>query len=315
MNLRRLGGSGLATSPIGFNAVSFTVGCGAVDAAEAAAILAQLLETRRALVDVTDLSGSGTVDAFVGRAVRGRRDDIVLASRAGASYSAQGRLAAVDAHPASLIRTCDATLRRLDTDHLDVYYLDRVDPQVPVEQSVQALATLVEAGKVRHIGLSHVDADQLRRAHAVHPVASVATEYSLLERAAEGDLLPTARSLGVGLVAYSPLGRGLLTGTLTSLAQVPSRDYRRADPWFRPANFRRARALAQAAEALAARRHLSVGRLALAWLLGQGEDIVALPGTRSLTHLEMNLAAADVVLSPQDRAELAALLEPRPVAG
>jgi aryl-alcohol dehydrogenase-like predicted oxidoreductase len=239
----------------------------------------------------------------------------VLASRAGARYDAQGRLAEVDARPASLVRACDVTLRRLGTDHLDVYYLDRIDPRVPVEQSVAALAALVAAGKVRHIGLSHVDGAQLRRAHAVHPVATVAAEYSLLERAAEGDLLPAARSLGVSLVAYSPLGRGLLTGAVTSLDQVPARDYRRADPWFRPTNFQRARTLTRAVEVLAARCHLSVGRLALAWLLGQGEDIVALPGTRSLTHLEMNLAAADVVLSPQDRAELASLVDSRTTAG
>jgi aryl-alcohol dehydrogenase-like predicted oxidoreductase len=315
MNLRRIGRSDLATAPIGFNAVSFTVGCGVVDPVEAAAILAQLLEVRRALVDVTDLSGSGAVAVLVGRAVRGRREDIVLASRAGARYDAQGRLAEVDARPASLVRACDVTLRRLGTDHLDVYYLDRIDPRVPVEQSVAALAALVAAGKVRHIGLSHVDGAQLRRAHAVHPVATVAAEYSLLERAAEGDLLPAARSLGVSLVAYSPLGRGLLTGAVTSLDQVPARDYRRADPWFRPTNFQRARTLTRAVEVLAARCHLSVGRLALAWLLGQGEDIVALPGTRSLTHLEMNLAAADVVLSPQDRAELASLVDSRTTAG
>jgi aryl-alcohol dehydrogenase-like predicted oxidoreductase len=315
MELRRLGGSDLVISPIGLNAVSFTIGCGTVDPVEAAAIVTQLMETTGALIDATDFTGSGDVERLVGRVVRGRRDEVVLASRGGARYTEHGQLAAIDATPVSVAKACDATLRRLGTDHLDLYYLDRVDPRVPFEDSLGALAALVAAGKVRHIGVSHVDADQLRLAHAIHPVSVVAAEYSLLERYVEMEILPTARALGVGLAAYSPLARGLLTGALTSLDQLSADDYRHADPRFWPENFARMRAAVAVAERLATQRHLSTGRLALTWLLAQGADIVPLPGTRSLTHLEMNLAAADITLPPDDHAQLASLLEPHPAEG
>jgi len=296
MMLRRLGSTGLVTAPIGLNAASFTLGCGTVDPIEAGAIVTQLLETASALIDITDLTGTGDVAVLVGRAVRGRRDNVVLASRG-------------SARPGDITRACEAILRRLGTDHLDLYYLDRVDPRVPVEDSVGALAGLVSAGKVNHVGVSHVDAEQLRRAHAVHPVTVVAAEYSLLERYVEVEILPTARALGVGLAAYSPLARGLLTGALTSLDQLAANDYRRADPRFQPEAFSRARAVAEAAERLASGRHLSVGRLALTWLLAQGSDIVPVPGTRNLTHLEMNLTAAEVRLTPAEQAQLASLLD------
>jgi aryl-alcohol dehydrogenase-like predicted oxidoreductase len=309
MQLRRLGSSDLLISPVGLNAVSFTPGCGRVDTTEATAVVAQLLGYAAAIVDVTDLTGSGELAALVGRALHGHRDEVVLAARCGARYTRRGRLTTVDARPASLARTCDAMLGRLGTDRIDLCYLDRVDPRVPLEDSVGALAALVAAGKVRHVGLSHVDADELRRAHAVHPVAMVAAEYSLVERGVERDVLPTARALGVGLAAYRPLGRGLLTGALTSLDQLAQGDYRRADPRFWPENFVRIRAVAAEAERLATLRHLSVGRLALTWLLNQGSDIVPLPGTRSLTHLEMNVAAADLHLSLAESSQLASLLD------
>lgn len=310
MRLRRLGRSDLLTSPIGLNAVSFASGCGPVDRHEAHIVISQLLETTIALIDASDLTGSGDVAALVGRAVRGRRDKALLASRGGATYTVRGRLTSVDARPAVLAKASETALRLLGTDHLDLYYLDRVDPLVPLEDSMGALAAMVEAGKVRQVGLVHVDAEQLRRAHAIVPVAVVGAEYSLMQRLVEVDLLPTARALGVSLAAYSPLARGLLTGAVTSLDQLPDHDYRRADPRFWPENFGRYRAIAEAAERVASRRHLSVGRLALTWLLAQGNDIVPVPGTQSLTHLEMNLAAADVTLTAGERAELGALLGP-----
>jgi aryl-alcohol dehydrogenase-like predicted oxidoreductase len=309
MQLRRLGSSDLLISPIGLNAVSFTPGCGPVDTTEAAAVIAQLLGHPTAMIDVTDLTGSGELAALVGRSVHRRRDEVVLAARSGARYTTHGRLTAVDARPSSLARVCNTTLRWLGTDHLDLFYLDRIDRRVPIEDSVGALAALVAAGKVRHIGLSHVDAAQLGRACAIHPVAMVAAEYSLLERNVEREILPTARALGVGLAAYRPLGRGLLTGALMSLDQLAEGDYRRADPRFWPENFGRVRAVAMQAERLATRRHLGVGRLALSWLLTQGPDIVPLPGTRSLTHLEMNLAAAELRLSVDEHIQLSSLLD------
>jgi aryl-alcohol dehydrogenase-like predicted oxidoreductase len=311
---RPLGDSGLVAGPIGFNAVSFTVGCGRVDRDEATAIVSQLYDLADPLVDATDLTGAGFVEALLGRGLRRRRDGVVLASRCGARYSERGELTAVDGRPESVVRACDTTLRRLHTDHLDLYFLDRVDPQVPIEESVGALAGLVAAGKIRNVGLSHVDAAQLHRGCAVHPVAVVAVDYSLIDRRAEVDLLPAARSLGVSVAAYRPLGSGLLTGSLTSLDQLAVDDYRRADPRFQPRTFARGLAVARAAERLASQRHLSVGRLALTWLLAQGTDIIALPGTRNLTHLEMNLAAADVTLTADERSRLASLTPPRPRA-
>jgi aryl-alcohol dehydrogenase-like predicted oxidoreductase len=209
--------------------------------------------------------------------------------------------------PATIMRAADTVLRRLGTDHLDLYYLDRFEASL--EESVATLARLVEAGKVGHIGLFDVEASQLRRAHAIHPVTVVGAEYSLLERSIETELLLAARSLDVGVVAYRPLGQGVLTGVLTSLNQLSGSDRRRHSPRFWPENFSRARAVAGAAERVAARRDLSAGRIALAWLLSRGDDIVALPATGNLTHLEMNLAAADIVLSLADRAELNALVD------
>jgi aryl-alcohol dehydrogenase-like predicted oxidoreductase len=308
MHLSRLGSSDLLISPIGLNAVSFTTGCGSFDPVEAAAIVTHLLENTVAMIDITDLTGSGDVEVLVGRAVRGHRDEVVLASRCGARYTLQGYLVDVDARPATVARTCESTLRRLGTDHLDLLYLDRPDPRVPLQESVGALAALVAAGKVRHVGLSHVDVAQLRAAHATHPVAMVAAEYSLLDRVIEAEILPAARALGVGVAAYSPLCRGLLAGSLTSLDLLADTDYRRADPRFAPGRFAQLRALTSVAERLATRRHVGVARLALTWLLTQGNDIVPLPGTRSLTHLELNLAAAELRLTHDERAVLGSLL-------
>jgi aryl-alcohol dehydrogenase-like predicted oxidoreductase len=219
-------------------------------------------------------------------------------------------LTAVDARPANMATACDTTLRRLGTDHIDLYYLDRVDPRVPLEDSMGAMAALVSAGKVRHIGVSHVDATQLRRAHAVHEVTVVSAVYSLLDRRAEEEILPTARALGVGLAAYRPLGGGLLSGSFAAPQHLADDDYRRTDEWFGPENLAHLTTPLKQAERIATRRHLSLGRLALAWLLAQGSDIVAVAGTRNLTHLEMNLAAAEVRLGPDDLARLRTLPPP-----
>jgi aryl-alcohol dehydrogenase-like predicted oxidoreductase len=292
---RRIGGSGLIVGPIGFNAASFATGCGSFDASEATAILAELLSRPASLIDATDRSAAREVEILVGRAVRGRRDKVLLASRG-------------DARPTDLVRGCDATLHRIGTDHIDLYYLDRVDARVPIEDSMGALAALVGTGKIRHVGVSNVDAEQLRRAHAVHPVAVVAADYSLLARSAEAGILSTARALGVGLAAYRPLSSGLLTGLIVSLDQLPRGDYRRTDPRFQPENFARAHATVRAVARLATQRQVSVARLAIAWLLAQGSDVVPLPGTRNLTHLEMNLSATDIQLTVADQAQLTSLV-------
>lgn len=311
MQPRRIAATGLATAPIGLNAMSFTEGCGdALDQATADEVVGQLLDTGSTLIDATDLTGSGQVESMVGRALRGRRRAAVLASRGGGRYTSTGRLVGIDARPQTVTRSCDATLRRLGTDYLDLYFLDRTDPRVPLEESVQAVADLVAAGKVRHVGVAHVTAAQLRRAHAVHPVSVVATEYSLLGRCVELEVLPTARELGIGLAAYRPLCGGLLTGRLDSPDQLGDRAYQHADPRFWPGNFHRARRVVAAAQQLATQHQVGVSRLALAWLLAQGGDIVPIAGTRDPTHLEMNLAAALVRLDARDRARLTELSDP-----
>ncbi|WJK38256.1 aldo/keto reductase [Solwaraspora sp. WMMA2056] len=292
--------------------MSFTAGCGGpVDRAVADGMIGQLREFGTSLVDATDLTTGGDVETVVGRALRGRRTAVLLASRSGGRYTRSGRLVDVDARPETVTRSCHTTLRRLGTDYLDLYLLDRADPRVPVEESVQAMAALVAAGKVRHLGVAHVGVGQLRRAHAVHPLALVAAEYSLLGRCAETELLPAARALGIGFAAYRPLGAGLLTGRLDSPDQLAPDAYQHADPRFRPDNFARTRRMVGAAQRVATRRHVGVSRLALAWLLAQGPDVLPVAGTRDPTHLEMNLAAAAVRLDAAERARLATVSDPR----
>ncbi|MEV0001600.1 aldo/keto reductase [Micromonospora sp. NPDC050980] len=315
MQLRRLGSAGPVTSAIGLGTLGLTGGYGPVDRDEAVATLWHALDAGVTLLDTADFYGGGAVESLLGTAIKGRRDDVVVATRGGALFTPEGRPLGVDGSPQRLRAACDASLRRLGVDHIDLYYLARVDPEVPVEESTGALAELVAAGKVRHIGLSEVSAQELRRAAAVHPVAALASEYSLFERQIEGTVLPVARELGVGLVACSPLGRGLLTGRLTSVDQLGDGDYRRNHPRFAPEHFARNRALVRRAERLAAERDVSVGRLVLAWLLAQGPDVVPIPGTRCTTNLEMNVAATRVRLTEQELRLLAEAIPPDAVSG
>jgi aryl-alcohol dehydrogenase-like predicted oxidoreductase len=311
MEMRRLGGTGLVTSAIGLNGLAFVRGCGPVDRPHDLAVLAHALDSGITLIDAAD-GVRGGVEALVGRAVRRRRDEVVLATRGGARFTPKGQLIDIDGRPDRLARDCDASLRRLGVDHVDLYYLARVDPLVPIEDSVAALAGLVEVGKIRQLGLSEVDAGQLRRAHAVYPIAALANRYSLLDRQVEKETLATARTLGVGVVAASPLAHGLLTGRIASIDQLSADDYRRGHPAFQPDPLAHSRALVRAAQQLAAQKDVSLGRLALAWLLAQGLDIVPLPGTRSRTHLETDIAAIEVELSAEECAQLSALAAPDP---
>ncbi|ASW54607.1 aldo/keto reductase [Plantactinospora sp. KBS50] len=315
MQLRRLGSSGPVTSAIGLGTLGLTGGYGPVDRDEAVRTLWHALDAGVTLLDTADFYGGGAVESLVGTAIKDRRDDVVVATRGGALFTPEGRPLGVDGSPDRLRQACDASLERLGIDHIDLYYLARVDPKVPVQESVGALAELVAAGKVRHIGLSEANAEQLRQAVAVHPVAALASEYSLFEREVERTLLPVARELGVGLVACSPLGRGLLTGRLTSVDQLGDRDYRRNHPRFWPEHFAHNRELVSRAEALAAERDVSVGRLVLAWLLAQGQDIVPIPGTRCTTHLEMNVAATQVKLTEDELRLLAETIPADEVSG
>jgi aryl-alcohol dehydrogenase-like predicted oxidoreductase len=311
---RKLGPAGLVTSAVGYGCLGLTGGYGEIGADRAAALVNEALDHGVTLLDTADFYGGGSVEELLGRALAGRRGDAVLATRGGAVFSGPARPTAFVGTPLHLRAACDASLRRLRTDHIDLYHLTRVDPAVPVEESVGGLAELVAEGKIGHVGLCEVTADQLRRAHAVHPVTAVAAEYSLWSRDVEDELLPAARELGVGFVACSPLGRGFLTGAVGPGA-LRAGDYRRNHPRFAPENAARNRLLLAEAERVAARTGVPLGRLALAWVLAQGEDVVPIPGTTSSAHLAQNLAAVADRLGPADAQRLADCVPAHAVAG
>lgn len=290
----------LVTSAIGLGSLSLTGGYGQVRRDESIATVRHALDSGVSLIDTADFYGGGVVEALIGEAIAGRRADAVIATRGGALFTPEGRPVGLDGSPEHLRAACDASLARLGIDRIDLYYLARVDPNVPVEDSVGALADLVADGKVGHIGLSEAGVGDLRRAAAVYPITAMASEYSVFERGAEEELLPALRAQGIGLIACSPLGRGLLTGRVTSVAQFGERDYRRNHPRFAAEHLGTNIALIRRAQEIATRRNVSLGRLALAWLLAQGSDIVPIPGTRRATHIEMNAAAADIALSADD---------------
>ncbi|WP_050512185.1 aldo/keto reductase [Streptomyces rimosus] len=308
MRHRQLGTGGPTAAAIGFGTLALVGGYGAVDEETAQATVRQALDLGVTLLDTADFYGGGEIERLVGRAVAGRREDALIATRGGAVFTGAARPTTFDCRPEQLRRACDASLRRLDVDHIDLYYLARVDPAVPVEDSVGGLAELVAAGKVRWIGLSEVSAEQLRRAHRVHPVTALESEYSLWERGIEDEILPTARELGVGLVAHSPLGRGFLAGGLGSAHDLVPGDFRCRQQRFADQRLRRDRRRLAAAEGIAAAHGLSLAQLSLAWLLARGEDIVPIPGTRTAAHLAQNAAAADAVLDPDEAEQLSTVL-------
>ncbi len=306
METRTLGCTGLVSSAIGLGGFGFAGAYGRADPAEAIRTIRAALDMGLTLLDAADFHANGKVESLVGRALGRRRDDAVISVRGGIRRSRSGGLAETDCSPRFLAVACRSSLRRLRTSHIDLYYLAGTDPEVPIEDSVGALAELVAAGLVRHIGVSAASAEALRRAHAVHPVAAVVGEYSLLARHAEQELLPAARELGVGLVASGPLGCGFLTGRLGSRQQLEPGDIRRGHPWFHDENLGRHAGAIRAAEKAAAGRDIGLPRLALAWVLSQGDDIVPVPGTRSPVHAELNAAAASTRLTPLESDKLVA---------
>jgi aryl-alcohol dehydrogenase-like predicted oxidoreductase len=298
--------NGLTVSALGLGCLALCGAYGAVDEERALATLRYALDAGVTLLDTADFYAGGASEELVGRAVAGRRDDAVIATRGGVRAPGPGRPpTVVDGSPGYLRSACEASLRRLGVDRIDLYYLGRVDPAVPIEDSVGALAELVLAGKVRHLGLSEADPDQLRRAYAVWPIAALESEYSLWERHVETKIVPTARELGVGLIAHTPLGRGFLTAALSTVDQLGERDIRRNHPRFQGENFAHNRELLTAVERMATDRGVTTGQLALAWLLAQGPDVVPIPGTSRPEHLAQNLAAASIRLDAVDVARLA----------
>jgi aryl-alcohol dehydrogenase-like predicted oxidoreductase len=288
---------------------------GPSDEAKSVETLHHAIEIGVTFWDTADMYGVGRNEELVGRALRGRRDQVVLATKFGVLRGEDGSFRGVDGSPDYVRKACDASLKRLGVDHIDLYYQHRVDPKVPIEETVGAMAELVRQGKVRHLGLSEAAAATVRRAVAVHSIAALQTEYSLWSRDIEDEHLPVCRELGVGLVAYSPLGRGFLTGKIQTLDDLDANDWRRTNPRFQGENFERNLTLAERIREIAAAKGCTPAQLALAWVLAQGRDVVPIPGTRSVERLEENAGASRVALSADDLMEIEEALPRSLVAG
>ncbi len=312
MQQRRIGQSSLSVFPLGLGCMSFSGVYGDSDDAEARKVIAHALDRGVTMLDTADMYGWGHNETLVGEAIRGRRDSVVLATKFGQVQTPTGQ--GVNGKANYVREACEASLKRLKVEVIDLYYQHRVDPTVPIEETVGAMADLVRAGKVRFLGLSEAAPDTIRRAHAVHPIAAVQTEYSLLYRQEAERTLGVTRELGIGFVAYSPLGRGFLTGTIRNQADLAG-DRRGQHPRFMAANFDHNRALVARLEAIAARKGCSPSSLVLAWLLAQGEDIVPIPGTKRAARVDDNLGALAVTLNPAELAEIAAAVPAGAAAG
>ena len=314
MQTRRLGT--LEVSAIGLGCMGMSEFYGPSDESEAIATIHRALDLGVTLLDTADMYGPFTNEELVGRAIRDRRERVVLATKCGIVRDPQNRgIRGIDGSPAYILNACESSLKRLGVDHVDLYQLHRVDPKVPIEDSVGAMAELVRAGKTRHIGLSEAGPRTLRRAVGVHPVAALQTECSLLTRDAEAEVIPTCRELGVGFLAYSPLGRGLLTGRFSSRADFTPEDYRQFTPRFAEGAFEANVRLVEQAAHIAREKGCTPAQLALAWLLAKGPEIVPIPGTKRRSRLEENAGAADVVLTPGELRELAQRIPSGAAAG
>jgi aryl-alcohol dehydrogenase-like predicted oxidoreductase len=309
MEYRKL--ADLEVSALGLGCMGMSAFYGSADEGEAIATVQRALELGVNFIDTAQLYGPLTNEELVGRAIEGRRDEYVIATKFSRRMdnAAPGDMSTVgppDGSADHVRRSIDGSLERLETDHVDLYYQHRVDPSVPIEETVGAMAELVQQGKVRHIGLSEAASETIRRAHAVHPITAVQTEYSLWTRYPDAQVLPTCRELGIGFVAYSPLGRGFLSGRFKSPEELEEGDFRRSGPRFSGENLRANLRIAAKIEEIAAEKGITSAQLALAWVLAQGEDIVPIPGTKRRAYLEQNAAAAEVELSDQDLARIEA---------
>ncbi|MEA5453984.1 aldo/keto reductase [Sinomonas sp. JGH33] len=309
--------SPLTVSSMGLGCMGMSEFYGAPDEASGLDTIRRALDLGITLLDTADMYGPFTNERLVGRAIAGRRDEVQLATKFGNKRGPSGERLGIDGSPEYVRAACDASLQRLGVDHIDLYYQHRVDPSVPIEETVGAMAELVAAGKVRHLGLSEASASTIRRAHAVHPITALQTEYSLFTRDLEDEILPTIRELGIGLVPYSPLGRGILTGRLTAESMAHDGDARasRYFPRFQGEALEANLRLVAQVEAIAARKGVTPGQIALAWVLAQGEDIVPIPGTKRVVYLEENAAALNVELTPDELAALEAAVPRGAVVG
>jgi aryl-alcohol dehydrogenase-like predicted oxidoreductase len=307
MQTRKLGD--LTVPALGLGCMGMSAFYGTADEGEALATIDRAIELGCTFLDTAEMYGPYTNEELVGRAIAGRRDDVVVATKFGfriAPTPENPTNRVLDGSPANVRRSIEGSLQRLGTDHVDLYYLHRVDPGTPIEETVGAMGELVAEGKVRHIGLSEASADTLRRAHATHPITALQSEWSLWSRDIEDEIVPTARELGIGIVAYSPLGRGFLSGRFTSPDELDADDFRRHGPRFQGENLQQNLRLAAKVREIAEEKGCTPGQLALAWVLAQGDDVVPIPGTKRRQYLEENLGAADVRLTPEDLARIEA---------
>ncbi|PTX97828.1 aldo/keto reductase [Opitutus sp. ER46] len=314
---RRLGSNGPEVSEIGLGCMGMSefYDPSQMDEQESIRVIHRYLDEGGNLLDTADMYGSGRNEELVGKAIAGRRMRVVLATKFGNVRGPNGEFLGLRGDPEYVRECCDASLRRLKVDVIDLYYQHRVDPKVPIEDTVGAMAELVRAGKVRYLGLSEAAPATIRRAAQVHAIAALQTEYSLWSRDVELDILPTIRELGIGFVAYSPLGRGFLTGRFKSIDDLPADDYRRHSPRFQGANFQKNLDLVAKIHQLAGRKGVTPSQLALGWVLAQGEDIVPIPGTKRVAYLEENLAAERVTLTAEELSEIDAILPVGAAAG
>ncbi len=315
MEQRHLGSQGLVVSAMGLGCMGMSEFYGGHDDAESIATIHRAIDLGITLLDTSDSYGPKTNEQLVGRAIKDRRDRVAIATKFGFVRRPDGSWAGVSGRPEYVRQACDASLTRLGLDHIDLYYQHRVDPSVPIEETVGAMADLVHAGKVRYLGLSEAAPGTMRRAHATHPISALQTEYSLWSRDPEDEILPTCRELGIGFVAYSPLGRGFLSGQIRRFEDLAPDDWRRSNPRFQGENFTKNLELVARIAELAQAKQRTPSQLALAWVLAQGEDIVPIPGTKRVRYLEENATAAAITLSPAELAALEAVFPQGAAAG
>ena len=315
MEKRKLGTQGLEVSAEGLGCMGMSEFYGTADEGEAVATIHRALELGVTLLDTADMYGVGANERLVGKAIAGRRDEVVVATKFGNERRPDGSWVGRNGRPEYVRSACDASLERLGVETIDLYYQHRVDPDTPIEDTVGAMAELVTAGKVRHLGLSEAAPATVRRASKVHPIAALQTEFSLWSREVETEVLPTVRELGIGFVAYSPLGRGFLTGQFKTIDDLPADDYRRNAPRFQGENFRKNLDLVKKIEDLARAKGCTPSQLALAWVLAQGDDIVPIPGTKRTKYLDENLGALQVRLTADELRQIDAILPAGAAAG
>src|SRR5579875_293310 len=315
MKMRRLGKSGLTVSAVGLGCMGMSWAYGSVDETEAIATLERAVELGVNFFDTADVYGPFTNEILVGKTLKRVRDRVIIATKFGNRRGPDGKPIDPDGRPEYVREACDASLKRLGVDHIDLYYQHRVYKKTPIEETVGAMAELVRQGKVRYLGLSEASARTIRRAHAVHPIAALQSEYSLWTREPEDEIIPTIRELGIGFVPYSPLGRGFLTGRIENPDQFEQSDFRRISPRFQRENFNRNLAIVDGLRQIAASKGVTPGQIALAWVLAQGSDIVPIPGTKRRKYLEENVAAVDVTLDADDLRRIDQIAPPGFAAG